>query len=74
MDAPKILDGRTVFPSGANTREYAQFLDSQDPLKSFRDEFIIPTKQSLASKKLHKPGLSWDEGKNQLLTPCRFVR
>jgi len=26
----------------ANTREYAQFLDSKDPLRQYRDEFIFP--------------------------------
>lgn len=36
----------------ANTREYAEALDAQDPLRQFRDEFIIPSKQDLKRKTL----------------------
>ena len=36
----------------ANTREYAEALDSQDPLRHFRDEFIIPSKKDLKRKTL----------------------
>lgn len=32
--------------------EYAQALDAQDPLRHFRDEFIIPSKQDLKRKYL----------------------
>lgn len=41
----------------AYTREYAEALDSQDPLRLFRDEFIIPTKKDLKRKVLAR-----DEG------------
>lgn len=36
----------------AYTREYAEALDAQDPLRHFRDEFIIPTKKDLKRKVL----------------------
>lgn len=36
----------------AYTREYAEALDAQDPLRQFRDEFIIPSKQDLKRKTL----------------------
>lgn len=32
--------------------EYAQNLDAQDPLRNFRDEFIIPSKKDLKRKNL----------------------
>lgn len=38
------------------TREYAESLDKQDPLKEFRKEFIIPTKADLKRKTLAKSG------------------
>ena len=31
----------------AFTKEYAESLDTQDPLRQFRDEFIIPSKKDL---------------------------
>jgi kynureninase len=31
----------------AYKKEYAEVLDAQDPLRSFRDEFIIPSKKDL---------------------------
>jgi kynureninase len=31
----------------AFTKEYAESLDAQDPLRKFRDEFIIPSKKDL---------------------------
>ncbi|TAQ88661.1 hypothetical protein B7494_g3033 [Chlorociboria aeruginascens] len=34
------------------TKEYAQALDKEDHLRSFREKFIIPTKATLKSKKL----------------------
>lgn len=55
----------------AYKREYAEALDSQDPLHHFRDEFIIPTK-----KDLKRPTLANEEGKavysdaNVKLTSC----
>lgn len=49
------------FPANATTREYAESLDAADPLRSFRDKFIIPSKANLRATKLAKPGLSKDE-------------
>lgn len=34
------------------TKEYAEALDAQDPLRQFRDEFIIPSKKDLKRKTL----------------------
>lgn len=34
----------------AYTKEYAEALDAQDPLRQFRDEFIIPSKKDLKRK------------------------
>lgn len=36
----------------AHTKEYAEALDAQDPLRQFRDEFIIPSKKDLKRKTL----------------------
>ncbi|KAJ6172532.1 hypothetical protein N7470_001599 [Penicillium chermesinum] len=36
----------------ASKREYAKALDSEDPLRHFRDEFIIPSKKDLKRTKL----------------------
>ncbi|EED20516.1 kynureninase [Talaromyces stipitatus ATCC 10500] len=36
----------------AYKREYAEALDEQDPLKSYRDQFIIPSKKDLLRKRL----------------------
>ncbi|KAL2004419.1 hypothetical protein VTN02DRAFT_30 [Thermoascus thermophilus] len=36
----------------AFSKEYAQALDARDPLRHFREEFIIPSKKDLARKKL----------------------
>ncbi|KAI9755627.1 MAG: Kynureninase 1 [Chaenotheca gracillima] len=38
----------------ASTKEYAQSLDSQDPLRNLRQEFIIPSKTDLKTKTLPK--------------------
>jgi kynureninase len=38
-------------------REYAQFLDERDPLRHFREEFIIPSKKDLKRKKLAVEGV-----------------
>ncbi|KAH9894504.1 pyridoxal phosphate-dependent transferase [Xylariomycetidae sp. FL2044] len=40
------------FPAEAKTVEWAETLDSQDPLKHLRDEFILPTKGSLKKRAL----------------------
>lgn len=45
-----------IFPQEAATQEYAASLDASDPLRGFRDEFIIPSKANLATKKVAKPG------------------
>ncbi|KAF2138877.1 uncharacterized protein K452DRAFT_276719 [Aplosporella prunicola CBS 121167] len=50
------------FPSNADTEEYARSLDAEDPLRSFRDKFIIPSKESLKSKSLAKPDVSSERG------------
>lgn len=36
----------------AYKKEYAEALDAQDPLRGFRDEFIIPSKKDLKRKTL----------------------
>jgi kynureninase len=36
----------------AYKKEYAEALDGQDPLRGFRDEFIIPSKKDLKRKTL----------------------
>lgn len=40
------------FPANANSREYAETLNGQDPIKHLRDEFILPTRGSLKKKAL----------------------
>lgn len=42
-------------------REFAQFLDQRDPLKTFRHEFCIPTKSQVAHVKSHDPQESIQE-------------
>ena len=51
-----IKPSKPVFPADADTREYAASLDAADPLRGFRDEFIIPSKANIACKQLAKPG------------------
>ncbi|KAG2414982.1 hypothetical protein HFD88_006171 [Aspergillus terreus] len=46
------------FPDNAASKEYAASLDAADPLASFRDQFIIPSKANIACKRLAKPNLS----------------
>ncbi|KAK4098905.1 kynureninase 2 [Parathielavia hyrcaniae] len=41
------------FPADAKSIDYARQLDAQDKLKSFRDDFIIPTKASLKKRALN---------------------
>lgn len=36
----------------AYSKEYAQALDAKDPLRDFREEFIIPSKKDLKRKTL----------------------
>jgi hypothetical protein len=45
------------FPAHATSLEYAQSLDAADPLRSFREKFIIPSKENLKATKLAKPGM-----------------
>jgi hypothetical protein len=45
------------FPSNATSRQYAESLDRADPLRSFREKFIIPSKANLKTTKLAKPGM-----------------
>jgi kynureninase len=54
------------FPSNASSSEYAESLDVADPLKSFRDQFIIPSKANLKTTRLAKPGQfnMYPDGKN----------
>ncbi|CAI7607366.1 unnamed protein product [Penicillium bialowiezense] len=54
----KTSTPKPTFPAEAATHEYAASLDAADPLRQFRDQFIIPSKANLATKKLAKPGLS----------------
>lgn len=49
---------KPVFPHDAATKEYAASLDAADPLRGFREKFIIPSRANIASKKLAKPGKS----------------
>ncbi|KAJ5596028.1 Kynureninase 2 [Penicillium hetheringtonii] len=53
-----VKSPKPSFPAEATSKEYAISLDKSDPLRALRDEFIIPSKANLASKKLAKPGLS----------------
>ncbi|KAL4791664.1 kynureninase [Aspergillus venezuelensis] len=53
-----VKGGKPVFPEDAATKEYAASLDAADPLASFREKFIIPSKANIASKRLAKPNLS----------------
>ena len=39
-----------------DSREYAEYLVSQDPLKHLRDEFLIPSKADLVLETLPKDG------------------
>ncbi|RAQ63979.1 kynureninase [Aspergillus flavus] len=55
-----VKSSKPVFPENAGSKEYAASLDAADPLASFRDKFIIPSKANINSKKLAKPGLSSD--------------
>ena len=49
---------KPVFPPGADAEQYARSLDEEDHLRSFRDKFIIPSKENIKTKKLEKPGTS----------------
>jgi hypothetical protein len=49
---------KPIFPPGADSQQYAVSLDAKDHLRSFRDQFIIPSKGNIKAKKLEKPGSS----------------
>lgn len=53
-----IRPSKPVYPETAATKDYAASLDATDPLKAFRDKFIIPSKANISAKKLAKPGMS----------------
>lgn len=43
---------KTAYPKHADSAEYARSLDAADPLRSFRERFLIPSKKSLRSTSL----------------------
>lgn len=53
----------------ASTREYAEALDAQDPLRQFREEFIIPSKQDLKRKSLAEDHSTYIQSLSDLLAP-----
>lgn len=55
--SPSKVESKPQFPAEADSENYARQLDSQDPLRSFREKFIIPSKANLRSKILAKPGM-----------------
>ncbi|KAJ5081736.1 Kynureninase [Penicillium alfredii] len=54
----------------AYTREYAEALDAQDPLRHFREEFIIPSKKDLKRKSLATDGASDDASDPRCIYFC----
>ncbi|KAL7651110.1 Kynureninase (L-kynurenine hydrolase) [Aspergillus niger] len=56
--------------SNAFTREYAESLDAQDPLRDFRKEFIIPSKVDLKRKTLAIDDSSKDESDPRCIYLC----
>ncbi|RVX70188.1 Kynureninase 2 [Exophiala mesophila] len=54
---------KTTFPENGDTAEYAQSLDASDPLRQYRDKFLIPSKSSLKSTTLSKPDHDSDHDK-----------
>jgi hypothetical protein len=57
--APEDLqqNGKPIFPDQAITLEYARSLDSKDHLRSFRQQFKIPSKSNIRATKVVKQGL-----------------
>lgn len=51
----KTSCSKPSFPENAASREYAASLDAADPLRGFREKFIIPSKANIASTILAKP-------------------
>jgi hypothetical protein len=49
-------NGKPIFPDQATTLEYARSLDSKDYLRSFRQQFKIPSKSNIRATKVVKQG------------------
>ncbi|KAL3447291.1 pyridoxal phosphate-dependent transferase [Aspergillus insuetus] len=56
--------------SRAFTRDYAASLDAKDPLRIFRDEFIIPSVQDLKRKTLDPSNVSEDSSEPRSIYLC----
>ncbi|PYH47565.1 kynureninase [Aspergillus saccharolyticus JOP 1030-1] len=52
------------------TRDYAQSLDAQDPLRHFRQEFLIPSKKDLKRKTLAAPDENDEEDDQRSIYLC----
>jgi kynureninase len=66
-EQPSTAVAKPTFPSEANTKEYAQSLDAKDPMRQFREKFIIPSKANIRAKKVAKPGRSTSTSANPSL-------
>ena len=67
----QIKHGRPLPPDvdiRAHSKEYAQSLDAQDPLRSLRNEFIIPSKADLK-----RPTLLSADPEEGPSTPCIYL-
>ena len=42
------------------SREYAESLDVQDPLRHMSREFLIPSKAELEAKRFEQVGMGWE--------------
>jgi kynureninase len=51
-NAADFIATKSIFPDTADSEEYARALDAADPLRGFRDQFIIPSRTSLKSRSL----------------------
>ena len=49
------ISPKQAYPNNASSEEHAHTLDTQDPLRHFRDQFIIPTKTSIKATSLFSP-------------------
>lgn len=58
MGSIEATTPKPTFEGDSNTLEYAKALDAKDPLRSFRDKYIIPSKANIKSKVLAKPGIA----------------
>lgn len=50
---------KAIFPSEANSEEYARSLDAKSSLRHLRDDFVIPTKKSLKTKTATRHGMNY---------------